>query len=264
MLYADRTVNAIRLSDGSIVKLEYRQAIASTAKLAKEYARAGYPDKYVIFSESQSNTQITGTKLSDGESEHGVFLSCILRPSFFPSQAGLLGALSSVALLTGLAEHTEKKLGIGWVSDIFCNGRRIGGVAIEGKLDSFSSYEYLIVSFAVKLTNEDFPPKLIDMIRKVFENDNASIEMIIAKNILNKFFTVYHSIKSPEKFMKLYKERSVLIGKTVKVIENGKRKKCRVADIDSATGALIVDLGGTKKTITRKILIPSPTKVSAS
>jgi hypothetical protein len=42
-----------------------------------------------------------------------------------------------------------KEIGIGWISDIFCDGVKIGGATIEGKLESRTSYEYLILSFAV-------------------------------------------------------------------------------------------------------------------
>ena len=142
---------SFRDSDGNIIKFEYRDSLHSTTRLAREYARSGYPDRYVIYTELQSSSSITKTKLPEGEMEKGIFISCILRPSIFPSQAGILGPLAAVALATALEEHTSKKIGIGWVSDVYCDGVRIGGAAIEGKLDNHSAYEYLIVSFAVKL-----------------------------------------------------------------------------------------------------------------
>ena len=249
-----RQVVSFRLSDSNIIKLEYREAVPSTAALAREYARAGYPDRYVIFAENQSNTAVTGTKLSEGEYERGVFISCILRPSFFPSQAGLLGPISAAALITALEEHTTKRLGIGWVSDIYCEGGKIGGVAIEGKLDSFSSYEYLIVSFAIRLDGTNFPPRLTDMIRKVFESENASVAMIIAKTVLTRFFAAYTDIKSPAKMMDIYKERFVLTDKKIKYVEDGKRHSCRVVDVDRQTATLTVE---TKKGELKRITSPS-------
>ena len=49
-------VISIRESDGSIVKLEVHSSLNSTAKLAREYARLGYPDRYAVFSERQLRT----------------------------------------------------------------------------------------------------------------------------------------------------------------------------------------------------------------
>jgi len=229
-----------RSFDGGISQIECHSSCTSTAALAKAYAIAGYPDRYVVFSREQTEIGYQGEKLSDGQSAKGLFLSCILRPSMFPSQAGQLRILSSVALITALEEHTTKKLGISWVSDIFCEGRRIGGVNIEGKLDNYSSYEYIIVTFSVKLTEKNFPPRLSDMLKKVFESENSSLELILAKAILTKFYPLYFNIRSSAKFMDIYKMKFLLRGYSAKYVKDGKRIRCKVQNIDPDTGALLL------------------------
>lgn len=234
----------MRTSDGKILHLECYDKISSTHELARRYARLGFADGYVIFSEKQTAYDSLGRRLTDGESESGVFLSCILRPSIFPSQAGLLSAMSAVALYSALEEQTCKELGIGWVSDIFCEGERIGTTTTEGKLDNYMTYEYIIISFCVKLTDEYFPPRLSDMIKKVFESDNTSIPLIIAKNILSKFFALYpKKVKSPEKFMEIYKRKFALAGVKAKYLEGGKRKRCKILGIEGSDGRLIIEDG---------------------
>lgn len=237
---SDKYVRSLKLGDGSLIKLEHRKALTSTSALAKSYANAGYPNKYVIFTEKQYASPITKTRLGEGVPENGIFISCILRPSFFPSQAGLLAPLAAVALLTGLEEHTDKQLGLGWLSDVYCEGVRIGGVSVEGKLNSFSSYEYLIVSFAVHLDEKSFPPRITDMIRKVFESGNESVAMIIAKTILHKFFSIYSNLKAPEKYMDIYKRKFILYDKKIKYLIDGKKRTFRVVDVDRDTCALTV------------------------
>ena len=234
-------VVTVRLFDGTAVKLECCDRLASTSALAKEYARAGYPDRYAVFTEKQSLSPITKSKLSEGEYEEGVFLSVILRPSLFPSQLGLLAPLASVALITALDEHIEEKPKIGWVSDVYINGIHQGGVSVEGKLDSFSSYEYMIISFAIRLDEKSFSPRMTDMIKQVFESENFSVPMIIAKEILAKFFTVYSSLKTPEKYMDIYEDRFVLTGKKIKHIVGDKKETVRVLGINKETCALTVE-----------------------
>jgi len=247
-----------KASDGSSVKMEYIDSLHSTLELAREYAKAGYPDKYVVFTERQMSSSITSSKHNSEEFEDGIFLSCILRPSFFSSQAGLLGPLSAVALCTALEQHTTKKPGIGWVSDIYCNGKRIGGSAIEGKLTDYTSYEYLIVTFAVRIDKENFPQRLSDMVKKVFESDDLSVGAIIAKSILNKFFTVYASFRTPEKFMDIYKQKFMQYGRKIKYIEDGKKKGCRILDVEKDSCALLVETAtGIKEIISpRGVVIP--------
>lgn len=247
---------SFRASDGNTVKLEYRESLPSTAALAKEYASAGYPDRYTVFTERQTAITALGTPLSDGESEKGLFLSCILRPSIFPSQAGSVGPLSALAFALALEEHTAKKMDIGWVSDIYCEGVKIGGINIEGKLDSFTSYEYLIISFAVRLDEKNFPPRLTDMVRRVFEEDNVSVSMIMAKTVLNKFFSVYRELKNPAKLLNFYVAKFALTDKKIKFIEDGKKKSGKVIGINKDDLTLIIEARDGKR-----INISSPSAV---
>ncbi len=238
-----KNVIKVRSLDGSILQIECHESLASTAALAKQYANSGYPDRYIVFSTEQTERGALGEKFSDTQSAKGLFMSCILRPSMFPSQAGLLRAMSSVAMITALEEHTEKKLGIGWVSDIFCESKKIGGVTLEGKLDNFTSYEYIIVTFALRLSKKNFPPRLDDMIKRVFEAENSSTELIIAKNILAKFFPLYFNMKHQTKFMDVYSEKLAMKGSSAKYISGGKRFPCKIVDVNTASGALVVELG---------------------
>lgn len=240
-MQTEYSVFSFRASDGNTVKLEYRESLPSTVDLAKEYAKSGYPDRYAIFTERQTTVSATGVHLSDGDGERGLFMSCILRPSIFPSQAGFIGPLGALALTLALEEHTSKKLGIGWVSDLYCNGVKIGGVTVEGKLDSHSSYEFLIVSFSVRLDEKNFPPRLTDMVKQVFEDDNVSVPMIMAKNLLNKFFSIYKELRSPAKIINLYASRFALAGKKLKYIENGKRKSGKAIGINKEDLTLILE-----------------------
>lgn len=249
-------VFSFRASDGNTVRFEYNDSLPSAAALAREYAASGYPDRYVVYTEKQLDISATGATITSQEGERGIYLSCILRPSIFRSQAGLIGPMSAVALIGALEEHTAKELGIGWVSDIYCEGRKIGASWVEGKFDNFSSFEYLIVNFAVKVDENSFPPRLTDMIKKVFEKDNLSVSMIMAKAIINKFFGIYRDLKDPDKYMDLYSEKFILRGKKIKYIEDGVKKSARVISVDNETCALIIETKNGEE-----LLITSPSCV---
>ena len=248
-----KNIVSMRALDDSIVKLECHERLLSTAALAKHYAKIGYPDRYVVLSEYENLR---------GSDKRGLYMSCILRPSFFPSQAALLSSLATASMISALEEHTTKRLGIGWVSNIYCEGKSIGGVTIEGKLDNFTSFEYIIVTFAVTLSENDFPPRLTDLVRKVFESESTSIAVIIAKNILNKFFPFYANMKNSTKFMNIYGQHFALRGLKIKHTENGKKVSCKVLGINLEDGALIVESkGGVIKNITSPAGVVIPKKI---
>ena len=238
----------IRSSDGGIIKLELHDSLESTSALARKYAAEGYPDRYVIFSEKRMN--------EEGEREEGIYMSVLLRPSIFSSQASLLGAMSAAAMVSALQEHTVRRLGLGWVSDLYCDGSKIGYSTIEGKLDSFTSYEYIIVTYVIRVTKKSFPPRLTDMIREVFEEDSTSVNMIMAKSILLKFFSLYVNLKAPSKFMDIYSQKFILRGTKVKYNDGQKKRTCRVLSVDSKTGALVIEGSGGKA-----IHVTSPSNV---
>ena len=254
---------SFRASDGNTVRVEYRESLPSTAELAREYAKKGYPDRYVVFAEKQTAASAVGNSVSEKEPEEGLFLSCILRPSIFPSQAGCLGALSAVAFASALEEHTMQKIGIGWISDIYCGGVKKGYTAVEGKLDDYTSYEYLIVNFAVKLDGKKFSPRLTDRVRRVFEDGNLSIPMIMAKTVLNRFFAIYREIKNPAKHINHYATKFALTDKKIKFIDNGKKKTVKVVGVNKNNLALIISTkdGGTMDiTSPSSVILPTTIK----
>lgn len=249
------STTSIRASDDSIVTLECHDRLESTVALAREYAKNGYPDRYAVVAEYDE---------SKGQEKRGVYISLILRPSFFPSQAGLLSSLSALAFVTALEEYTTKRLGIGWVSNLYCEGKAFGGVIIEGKLDSFLAYEYIIVNFSATLSDENFPPRITDLIKKVFESNSASVTSIIAKSVLSKFFPLYVNMKNTAKFMNAYRKKFILHGVKIKRIDDGKKSTCKVLSINGNDGSLLVENkdGSVEKITTpASVIIPKTIRI---
>ena len=237
------SVLTYRPTDGSVVHIECHERLASTAALAREYAAKGYSDSYCIYAEAQTDTSLTGTKVAEGEADTGVFLSCILRPRFFPSQACFLGELCAVALAGALEHHTDARMDIGWISDIFCEGKRIGGCSLESRLDAYMTYEYLIVSFAVHLDPKIFPCRLSDMMKTVFSDDHASVPLRMAKGILDHFYRLYRDMQNPKKFMDDYRRKFAMSGASVTYLAPEGARRGKILGIDTEGGHLLVDLG---------------------
>ncbi len=236
------TISTYRDFDGNAITFEAHTTLESTAAKAREYAARGYSDRYVVYTEMLSRIK-SSKKVAEADTQRGLFMTCILRPSIFASQASPLGAMATLAAVTALEEHTDSRLGIGWVTDVYCEGTKIGKVTIEGQRDDFQTFHYILVTFEFKITKEHFPDKLDDMVRAVFApDDNTTVKKLMAKNILSKFFKLYSSIKTPEKFMDSYYERFALRGKKVKYrISENKWKHFKVIEIDKASGSLRIE-----------------------
>lgn len=261
--HEDNGALMLTASDGRIVRLESHTRLSSTAELAKEYANQGYPDRYAVFTERRINDIKVGMRASDVRDEYGVFMSLILRPGMFPSQVGLLTPLTALALASALEGYTDKDLGIGWLSSIYCNGRKIGGTSVEGRLDRFSSYEYIIISFQARLDAKSFPPRLSDMIKGVFGKNNLSIPQIIATNLLNIFFTLFNDLKNAPKHIDSYREKFALTGVRIKRTDGDRKKRCRILGVDDECRLLVEDNDRSVHSILnpKDVIIPSKIKV---
>ncbi len=235
-----RSYSTLKVGNGTTVKIEYRDYASSTADIAKEYALLGYPDRYVVFTEHQSTSSITKTKLTPGSLDKGIFISLILRPSFPPAQAASLGLLSVVSLTQALEAYTTKEIGISWVNDVFCEGVKIGGTQIEGKLKDATAYDYIIVTFAAGIEEKNFPPRLRDSVKRVFEKATFSQGMMMAKSVLDKFFSGYSNINSSEKHKKYYENKFVLRDVKIKYLDKNRRRKAVVKGLEKDTLSLIV------------------------
>ena len=87
--------------------------------------------------------------------------------------------------------------------------------------------------------------------------------MIIAKDILSKFFSLYPKLKYTEKFMEEYKSRFILTGKRVTFLEYGKKRRCKILNVDSSDCSLLVEVKGDliKKIFSAKnVFIPKKIK----
>jgi hypothetical protein len=81
----------------------------------------------------------------------------------------------------------------------------------------------------------------MDMIKKIFESENASLPMIIGRTVLTRFFALYPSVKTPQKFMDDYTAHFALRGQTVKLLKDGRSTRVKVLGVESKDGALMVE-----------------------
>ena len=97
------------------------------------------------------------------------------------------------------------------------------------------------------------------MVKQVFGTGNTSISMIIAKDILNRFFSLYANARASSKFMDYYREKFLLRGRRVTFLEDGKKRGARVLGFDTASYALMLEGRGDRihyVTSPKNIILP--------
>ena len=100
------------------------------------------------------------------------------------------------------------------------------------------------------------------MVKRVFEENNLSVPMIMAKTILNKFFSIYKDLKAPAKHLNHYVSKFALEGVSIKYIEDGKKRTAKVVGVSKEDLSLIIELrDGRRITVHSPSLVQIPNKV---
>ena len=61
---------------------------------------------------------------------------------------------------------------------------------------------------------------------------------------MNVYENLYFNMKNPSKYMGTYKERMGMLERDAKIILKGRKVRCKIKDVNSTSGALLVEVKG--------------------
>ncbi len=218
--------------------------IPSTNLTAKEMATDGRRDAAVV-----ANAQTMGRGRlgrSFYSPENGIYLSYI-----YPVSANnvlLITTAVSVAVCRALERVCKKELGIKWVNDIYLDDKKICGILAEGVMNTKGNIDAVVVGVGVNILFDKIPDEIADIADALYKSGEKIPDInLITAEIIKELKNVPKMIKDSD-FIGEYREKSIVIGKHVKVISDN----CYLADaIDiDQDGGLIVKRCDTGEKIT--------------
>lgn len=212
--------------------LIYEKATSSN-DIARELAEKGegHATAVVVLSQTSGRGRMGRSFISN--SENGLYMSIILRPSLDMEAYKTLTAMTCVAVLRAIEKTANVFPKIKWVNDLYLNDRKICGILAESKLGA-PYFEYIICGIGINITPplEGFDPEISKIAGAVFEKEAPQgYKMELCEAILNEFFALYDSLPKKD-FMKEYKLKSSIIGKTVDVYAGDSIIQGTAIDID--------------------------------
>lgn len=211
----------------------------STNTQAKALALGGAPHKSIVIAREQKAGRGRQGRAFFSSRDKGIYMSLILRPSGTLTQAQLFTIAAAVAVCRAIENLTPAKPEIKWVNDIFCQGKKVGGILTEAMGDFESnSVEAIILGIGLNLAigPEDFPPELSPIATSLFPQGVTKNQLIAA--ILTEFYHYSANLTSPQ-LLAAYKERSLVLGRTINYPDKGGQRQGRAVDINQQ-GNLIV------------------------
>lgn len=237
-----------KIIGGEIV---HRESVDSTNRLAKKLAESGAADGTVVVAEEQTGGRGRLERNFFSPKEKGIWFSLILRPKCLPKDAPKFTLLAAVAVARAM-ERFSLRAEIKWPNDILYDGRKLVGILTELSAE-VSRVKYIIVGVGinVNVAREEFPAELQKIAASLSEvNGGKNLSRVdFFRAVLEEFDALYAANDFSEIFQ-LWRKFNVTLGKNISVIsaETGESFNGVALDID-ADGALIVDVGGERRTV---------------
>lgn len=227
---------------GDFVLRVYDEAAGSTNDLVREAALRGEPEGLVVVADTQRAGRGRQGRTFVSPPGTGVYMSLLLRPKLPAAEAVAVTGIAAVAVTRAMEDLGAGGAGIKWVNDVYLRGLKVCGILTEATMDMESGgLDHAVLGIGVNLFPPagGFPPELTGIAGAVFsgkpEDDERS--RIIAA-ILDRFLPLYRAL--PDRgWLEEYRSRSILTGREVSFLREGRERRGLVLGVDDAARLLI-------------------------
>ena len=214
----------------------------------------------------------------------GLYFSVVFEPGFTPKKLALVTVAAAVAVVESIDEvcgvqggEEQNRAAIKWVNDIYYNGLKVCGILSEGVpgAPGFAAGNEaamptaIVVGIGINTSIEGFPDELKGVAGAVpgldgDDEETAAKKVKLVARITEKMLGFARELAEPDgegvpAFLDVYRERSMLIGRDVKVYKGAYRKDptvelggvpARVLGIDDEGGLEVIYTDGSREVLT--------------
>lgn len=230
------------LSPAMYDKIFVHDILESTNKTAKEMAVFGAEHGTAVIAGSQSAGRGRFNRSFFSESDAGIYMSLVLRPSEVKlSSPTLVTVFAAVAVCEAIEAVSDLRPSIKWVNDIFLNGRKIAGILSEAVTDFESgSVQWIVVGIGINFAvpETDFPDDIKGIAGSLFAEGGAPVgRNRLCAEIINRI--TGGEICDESELIGKYRDRLFMLGREITVIQGGEAYSATAVDINSS-GRLVV------------------------
>lgn len=223
------------------IKTIVLENVDSTNNYCKKIAKATANDALVVaFAQSNGKGRMGRNFYSPTDS--GIYVSYLLHPALSAEESSKITTAAAVAAAKAIENISSKKAYIKWVNDIYVDNKKVCGILTESAISAKGELEYAVMGLGVNLFAPlgGFPDDIKDKAGSVFKGILPSTDTTISfiKEFHKQFISVYN-ILPDNYYMEEYKSRSLLKGKTVTFIKDGKENEGFVLGIDNEARLLL-------------------------
>lgn len=243
---ADKSANIVFFEtiDSTNTESKRRLAVTEARKLHKTC---------VVAAEQTDGRGRLGRKFVSPQ-KSGIYLSII-----YSCRTVANPAVYTASTAVGVCRSIEKLFGtetkIKWVNDIFLQGKKVVGILTEGVTDfETGMIEAAIIGIGINILNNPLLPQDVAGGLLSENEDSAAKRNELAASVITEVCAILDGgEKSVKEAMKEYRNRSLLLGRTVEVSpvigQTENNFICTVKDVTDDAGLLVVMPDGTEKVL---------------
>ena len=233
-------INEIKKHLNNNVNILIYDTAESSNTIAKELAIQGEKEFTTVIVKHQTNGRGRLGRSFISNSENGLYMSIILKPSLPANKCTDITTLSAVSVLEAIEKTSNTLPSIKWINDIYINEKKVCGILTESSFDG-ARVSYVVVGIGINIDPPEngFDDTIKDIATSIYEKDapKGYKEHLCAKII---DMLIYHYSKIEEKsYMSKYKEKSNILGEEVDVYRGSDIIKGIAIDIND-NAALVV------------------------
>lgn len=226
------------ISQSQPFSVHYQEESASTQLDAKQAIETGAKPNTLYLAPGQTAAKGRFGRQFFASQQGGIYMSLHLAPQLTYDQVPPYTLLVAASIVTAIHNLTDKRVQIKWVNDIYLGQKKIAGILTE----AISSVETgtvtdMIIGVGINFHIIDFPDDIREKATSLFTDDLPSISR---NQLIAEIWRVFHETPR-DQLLAIYREQSLVIGKTVSFVYQQEKMTGQALDIDQ-DGRLLVQV----------------------
>lgn len=237
------------------------EELGSTNDRARELAEEGAAHGEVVIAERQTAGRGRRGRAWISPARKNLYFSAVLRPDLPPARAPEVTLVASLAVCDALRQ-AGVDAGIKWPNDVLAGGRKIAGILTELAAEP-DRVHWIVVGVGVNVNAraEDFPDDLRGEATSVLlERGEPAPRALFAAACLTALegWLDVHEERGFGPIREAWRERSVTLGREVRVKVDGGELAGTAEDIDDAGALLVRTASGLERVLAGDVRLVRP------
>lgn len=223
--------------------------VDSTNDEAARQLTAGRATPFAVLATRQTKGRGRFGRAWHSEANGNLYASFAFRPRVTPERMGAFTVWMGLNLCELLAKFANVAPGLKWPNDIVFDGRKAGGILTEARVDSDQIRDLIFgLGLNINSSGTKWPAELARHAVSLAEVAGAPLDFNrLTAALIGRVLLAYNSFVDGEHvktFADLWHRYDVLRGKSIVLLEGGRRHPGNVTGLDDEGALLLRDLRG--------------------